>query len=60
MSVSLKVLEYIYVYVQAEAVLNKFLNERGPEANSILYTDTKLTENDRKIQGKSLSTYEYL
>uniref|UniRef100_A0A671K5A1 Guanylate binding protein 1 n=1 Tax=Sinocyclocheilus anshuiensis TaxID=1608454 RepID=A0A671K5A1_9TELE len=36
--------------VSAEAVLNEFLNERGPEANSILYTDTKLTENDRKIQ----------
>ncbi|XP_039510485.1 guanylate-binding protein 1 [Pimephales promelas] len=36
--------------VSAEAVLNEFLNERGAEANSILYTDTKLTENDRKIQ----------
>ncbi|XP_042633993.1 guanylate-binding protein 1 isoform X2 [Cyprinus carpio] len=36
--------------VSAEAVLNEFLNERGPEANSILYTDTKLTEKDRKIQ----------
>ncbi|XP_052387431.1 guanylate-binding protein 1 isoform X2 [Carassius gibelio] len=36
--------------VLAEAVLNEFLNERGPEANSILYTDTKLTENDRMFQ----------
>ncbi|XP_067217978.1 guanylate-binding protein 1-like isoform X1 [Chanodichthys erythropterus] len=36
--------------VLAEAVLNEFLNERGAEANSILYTDTKLTENNRKIQ----------
>ncbi|KAL1280784.1 hypothetical protein QQF64_015384 [Cirrhinus molitorella] len=36
--------------VSAEAVLNEFLNERGPEANSILYADTKITENDRKIQ----------
>ncbi|XP_067218443.1 guanylate-binding protein 1-like [Chanodichthys erythropterus] len=36
--------------VSAEAVLNEFLNERGAEANSILYTDTKLTENDKKIQ----------
>ncbi|XP_073691863.1 guanylate-binding protein 1-like [Garra rufa] len=36
--------------VSAEAMLNEFLNERGPEANSILYTDTKITENDRKIQ----------
>ncbi|XP_065122835.1 guanylate-binding protein 1-like isoform X4 [Paramisgurnus dabryanus] len=36
--------------VRAEAVLNEFLNERGPEANSILYADKKLTENDRKIQ----------
>lgn len=46
----------IYVYVQAEAVLNEFLNERGAEANSILHTDTKLTENDRKMQGRSLPT----
>ncbi|XP_058604750.1 guanylate-binding protein 1-like isoform X1 [Onychostoma macrolepis] len=36
--------------VSAEAVLSEFLNERGPEANSILHMDTKLTENDRKIQ----------
>ncbi|KAK7163480.1 hypothetical protein R3I93_007516 [Phoxinus phoxinus] len=36
--------------VSAEAVLNEFLNERGAESNSILHTDTKLTENDRKIQ----------
>ncbi|XP_026105133.1 guanylate-binding protein 1-like isoform X1 [Carassius auratus] len=36
--------------VLAEAVLNEFLNERGTEANSILYTDTKLTENDRMFQ----------
>nr|XP_055059192.1 guanylate-binding protein 1-like isoform X1 [Misgurnus anguillicaudatus] len=36
--------------VMAEAVLNEFLNERGPEANSILQADKKLTENDRKIQ----------
>ncbi|KTG18817.1 hypothetical protein cypCar_00017309 [Cyprinus carpio] len=36
--------------VSSEAVLNEFLNERGPEANSILYMDTKLTENDRKIE----------
>ncbi|XP_016150663.1 guanylate-binding protein 1 isoform X1 [Sinocyclocheilus grahami] len=36
--------------VSAEAVLNEFLKERGPETNSILYMDTKLTENDRKIE----------
>uniref|UniRef100_A0A8C2DUK2 Guanylate-binding protein 1-like n=1 Tax=Cyprinus carpio TaxID=7962 RepID=A0A8C2DUK2_CYPCA len=36
--------------VSSEAVLNEFLNERGPEAKSILYMDTKLTENDRKIE----------
>ncbi|XP_067309372.1 guanylate-binding protein 2-like isoform X1 [Pseudorasbora parva] len=36
--------------VSAEAMLNEFLNDRGAEAKSILYTDTKLTENDRKIQ----------
>ncbi|XP_051984797.1 guanylate-binding protein 3-like isoform X2 [Xyrauchen texanus] len=36
--------------VRAEAVLNEFLKERGAEANSILLTDKKLTENDRKIQ----------
>ncbi|XP_051555413.1 guanylate-binding protein 1-like [Myxocyprinus asiaticus] len=36
--------------VRAEAVLNEFLNERGAEAKSILYTDKKLTENDKKIQ----------
>ncbi|ROJ35279.1 Guanylate-binding protein 1 [Anabarilius grahami] len=36
--------------VSAEAVLNEFLNERGAEANCILYTDKKLTENDRKFQ----------
>ncbi|XP_059357406.1 guanylate-binding protein 1-like [Carassius carassius] len=36
--------------VSAEAVLNEFLNERGPEAKSILHMDTKLTENDRKIE----------
>ncbi|XP_073712997.1 guanylate-binding protein 1-like [Misgurnus anguillicaudatus] len=36
--------------VRAEAVLNEFMNERGPEANIILCTDKKLSENDRKIQ----------
>ncbi|TRY66321.1 hypothetical protein DNTS_024317 [Danionella cerebrum] len=36
--------------VSAEAILNEFLNERGAEAQSILYTDTKMTENDRKIK----------
>ncbi|XP_043076959.1 guanylate-binding protein 1-like isoform X3 [Puntigrus tetrazona] len=36
--------------VSAEAVLNEFLNERQPEANSIRYTDTQLTENDRKME----------
>ncbi|XP_073711380.1 guanylate-binding protein 1 isoform X1 [Misgurnus anguillicaudatus] len=36
--------------VGAEAVLNEFLNERGPEANTILHADKQLTENDRKIQ----------
>ncbi|XP_067308594.1 guanylate-binding protein 1-like isoform X1 [Pseudorasbora parva] len=35
--------------VRAEAVLNEFLNERGAEANSIRYADTKLTENERQI-----------
>ncbi|XP_065122911.1 guanylate-binding protein 2-like [Paramisgurnus dabryanus] len=36
--------------VRAEAVLNEFLIERGPEANSILHADKELTEKDRKIQ----------
>ncbi|XP_051555412.1 guanylate-binding protein 1-like [Myxocyprinus asiaticus] len=36
--------------VRAETVLNQFLNERGAEAKSILYTDKTLTENERKIQ----------
>ncbi|XP_065122843.1 guanylate-binding protein 2-like isoform X5 [Paramisgurnus dabryanus] len=36
--------------VRAEAVLNEFLNQRGPEANAILHADQKLTENDKKIQ----------
>ncbi|ROI69419.1 Guanylate-binding protein 1 [Anabarilius grahami] len=36
--------------VRAEAVLNEFLNEQGTEANSILHTDTKLTENERQIK----------
>ncbi|XP_073711386.1 guanylate-binding protein 4 isoform X3 [Misgurnus anguillicaudatus] len=36
--------------LKAEAVLNEFLNERGPEANTILHADKQLTENDRKIQ----------
>ncbi|XP_056335455.1 guanylate-binding protein 1 [Danio aesculapii] len=36
--------------VMAEAVLHEFLNERGAEAKSILYTDTQLTENDKKLQ----------
>ncbi|XP_051555410.1 guanylate-binding protein 1-like isoform X2 [Myxocyprinus asiaticus] len=36
--------------VRAETVLTEFLNERGAEAKSILYTDKTLTENERKIQ----------
>ncbi|KAA0718775.1 Guanylate-binding protein 4 [Triplophysa tibetana] len=36
--------------VKAEAVLNEFLNDRAAEANSILHTDMKLTENEKKIQ----------
>ncbi|XP_055059164.2 guanylate-binding protein 1 isoform X2 [Misgurnus anguillicaudatus] len=36
--------------VRAEAVLNEFLTQRGPEANAILHADKKLTENDKKIQ----------
>ncbi|XP_073705467.1 guanylate-binding protein 3-like [Garra rufa] len=36
--------------ISAEAMLNEFLKDQGPEAKSILYIDTKLTENDRKIQ----------
>ncbi|XP_058604791.1 guanylate-binding protein 1-like [Onychostoma macrolepis] len=36
--------------VSAEAMLNEFLKDQGPEAKRILYIDTKLTENDRKIQ----------
>ncbi len=35
-------------------MLNEFLKKQGPEAKHILYIDTKLTENDRKIQGKLL------
>nr|XP_055059156.1 guanylate-binding protein 1-like isoform X1 [Misgurnus anguillicaudatus] len=36
--------------VRAEAVLNEFLTQRGPEANTILHADKRLTENDKKIQ----------
>uniref|UniRef100_A0A671K3W0 Guanylate-binding protein 1-like n=1 Tax=Sinocyclocheilus anshuiensis TaxID=1608454 RepID=A0A671K3W0_9TELE len=36
--------------VSAEAMLNEFLKDWGPESKRILYIDTKLTENDRKIQ----------
>lgn len=35
--------------VRAEAVLNEFMNERGPEANNILQTDIKLTEKEREV-----------
>lgn len=35
-------------------MLNEFLNDRAAEANSILHADKKLTENERKIQGKDL------
>lgn len=42
--------------VQAEAVLNEILQEREAEGKSILHADEKLTENDRKIQGKYLLT----
>lgn len=42
--------------VQAEAVLNEILHEREAEGKSILHADEKLTENDRKIQGKYLLT----
>ncbi|XP_026061127.1 guanylate-binding protein 2-like [Carassius auratus] len=36
--------------VSAEAMLNEFMKDRGPESKSILCIDTKLSENDRKIQ----------
>lgn len=41
-----------YVYVQAEAVLEEFLKEREPEANSILCMDNKLTENEKQFNSK--------
>lgn len=41
-----------YVYVQAEAVLEEFLKEREPEANSILCMDNKLTEKEKQIKSK--------
>lgn len=44
----------VFVDVQAEAVLNEILNERESERKSVLHADEKLTENDKKIQGKSL------
>ncbi|XP_050980294.1 guanylate-binding protein 2-like [Labeo rohita] len=42
--------------VSAEAMLNEFLKDQGPEAKSILYIDTKLTENDKKIQEEKEKT----
>ncbi|XP_073705468.1 guanylate-binding protein 3-like [Garra rufa] len=36
--------------VRAEAVLEEFLKERKPEANSILCMDNKLTENEKQIK----------
>ncbi|KAK2900650.1 hypothetical protein Q8A67_008765 [Cirrhinus molitorella] len=42
--------------VSAEAMLNEFLKDQGPEAKSILYIDTKLSENDRKIQEEKEKT----
>nr|XP_055059154.1 guanylate-binding protein 2-like isoform X2 [Misgurnus anguillicaudatus] len=36
--------------VRAEAVLNEFINERGPEANFILRTDEQLTKREKAIQ----------
>uniref|UniRef100_A0A8C1JRM4 Guanylate-binding protein 1-like n=1 Tax=Cyprinus carpio TaxID=7962 RepID=A0A8C1JRM4_CYPCA len=35
--------------IRAEAVLEEFLKEREPEANSILCMDNKLTENEKQI-----------
>ncbi|XP_065122929.1 guanylate-binding protein 2-like isoform X2 [Paramisgurnus dabryanus] len=36
--------------VRAKAVLNEFMNERGPEANIILQTDEQLTKREKEIQ----------
>ncbi|XP_016385378.1 guanylate-binding protein 1-like isoform X1 [Sinocyclocheilus rhinocerous] len=36
--------------VRAEAVLEEFLKERKPEANSILCMDNKLTENEKQMK----------
>ncbi|XP_016132610.1 guanylate-binding protein 1-like [Sinocyclocheilus grahami] len=36
--------------VRAEAVLEEFLKEREPEANSILCMDNKLTENEKQMK----------
>uniref|UniRef100_A0A8C2DSL7 Guanylate binding protein 1 n=1 Tax=Cyprinus carpio TaxID=7962 RepID=A0A8C2DSL7_CYPCA len=38
--------------IRAEAVLEEFLKEREPEANSILCMDNKLTENEKQINSK--------
>uniref|UniRef100_A0A671L2D3 Guanylate-binding protein 1-like n=1 Tax=Sinocyclocheilus anshuiensis TaxID=1608454 RepID=A0A671L2D3_9TELE len=38
--------------IRAEAVLEEFLKEREPEANSILCMDNKLTENEKQMNSK--------
>uniref|UniRef100_A0A672T9F3 Guanylate-binding protein 1-like n=1 Tax=Sinocyclocheilus grahami TaxID=75366 RepID=A0A672T9F3_SINGR len=42
--------------VRAEAVLEEFLKEREPEANSILCMDNKLTENEKQMKKKEKAT----
>jgi hypothetical protein len=40
-------------FLQAEEILEQFLREKTLEKNSILQADKKLTENEKKIHGKS-------
>lgn len=40
-------------FLQAEEILEQFLREKSLEKNSILQADKKLTENEKKIHGKS-------
>uniref|UniRef100_A0A671K3V6 Guanylate binding protein 1 n=1 Tax=Sinocyclocheilus anshuiensis TaxID=1608454 RepID=A0A671K3V6_9TELE len=42
--------------VRAEAVLEEFLKEREPEANSILCMDNKLTENEKQMKKNEKAT----
>lgn len=40
-------------FLQAEEILEQFLRDKSLEKNSILQADKKLTENEKKIHGKS-------